>query len=425
MATAPNASTAGQISARAGGDGAAKPLTKAVHRSASPWTREGMQERLFTFLFDGLVYAQIWEDPVVDMAALQLGPEKRVIAIASGGCNAMSYLIDDPKEVIAVDLNAAHVALVKLKRAGILHLPHYQAYFRFFGAADDPDNPRLYHRFLKDRVDPATQAYWGRRDVLLRPRISLFRRNIYRYGLLGRFIMLSHWAARFFGVRLAPLLDARDTAEQRAFFEQELAPLFDRGLLRWITANKASLFGLGIPPAQYESLAAAGDGDMAVVLKRRLEKLVCDFPFKDNYFAWQAFARSYARGTDGPLPPYLDGAHYETIKARAERLSVENISLTERLKREPDAALDGYVLLDAQDWMTDAQLNDIWQEITRTARPGARVIFRTADLPSLLPGRVEDAILKRWRYEEAASKTFTEQDRSAIYGGFHLYVFEG
>ena len=75
--------------------------------------------------------------------------------------------------------------------------------------------------------------------------------------------------------------------------------------------------------------------------------------------------------------------------------------------------------------MTDAQLNALWREISRTARPGARVIFRTAAEPSLLPGRVDDAVLAPWRYEETLSRTLTARDRSAIYGGFHLYVFEG
>jgi S-adenosylmethionine-diacylglycerol 3-amino-3-carboxypropyl transferase len=45
----------------------------------------GLQDRLFTIAFSGLVYAQIWEDPEVDMEALSLGPEDRVLAIASGG----------------------------------------------------------------------------------------------------------------------------------------------------------------------------------------------------------------------------------------------------------------------------------------------------------------------------------------------------
>ena len=42
----------------------------------------------------------------------------------------------------------------------------------------------------------------------------------------------------------------------------------------------------------------------------------------------------------------------------------------------------------------------------------------------LLPGRVDGAILSRWRYAEAQSRDLTRRDRSAIYGGFHLYVLE-
>ena len=33
-------------------------------------------------------------------------------------------------------------------------------------------------------------------------------------------------------------------------------------------------------------------------------------------------------------------------------------------------------------------------------------------------------LLRRWRYEEARSLELTDRDRSAIYGGFHLYVLE-
>ncbi|MGA7975412.1 MAG: DUF3419 domain-containing protein, partial [Pseudolabrys sp.] len=52
-------------------------------------------------------------------------------------------------------------------------------------------------------------------------------------------------------------------------------------------------------------------------------------------------------------------------------------------------------------------------------------IFRTAAEPSLLPGRLDEALLERWRYEAEASRHYAARDRSAIYGGFHLYVFEG
>jgi S-adenosylmethionine-diacylglycerol 3-amino-3-carboxypropyl transferase len=89
-------------------------LKAAVHRS-KPLSRAGVLERLFTLAFEGLVYPQIWEDPVVDMAALGIGPGHEVIAIASGGCNVLSCLIADPAGITAVDLNGAHIALGRLK----------------------------------------------------------------------------------------------------------------------------------------------------------------------------------------------------------------------------------------------------------------------------------------------------------------------
>lgn len=124
------------------------------------------------------------------------------------------------------------------------------------------------------------------------------------------------------------------------------------------------------------------------------------------------------------MPPYLRTENFETFRARADRAQVLNRSVTEFLSGEPAQSADRYVLLDAQDWMTDAQLNALWREITRTARPGARAIFRTAAEPSLLPGRLDDALLDRWQYEERQSHDLNARDRSAIYGGFHLYTLK-
>ena len=395
-------------------------LSGAVHR-APALSRAGLAERAFTAAFTGLVYSQIWEDPEVDMAALALGPGMRVATIASGGCNVLSYLTAGPARILAVDLNAHHVALTRLKLAGAQHLPQYQAFFRFFGRADDPANPDLWRRFLSARVDPQTRAHWDGRDWLLRRRIGLFARNIYRHGLLGRFIGAGHLGARLLGLRLAPMLALADREAQAAHFDAHVAPVFDHWLVRAVTARRASLFGLGIPPAQYDKLAAADPEGMHAVLRARLRKLLCDFPIAENYFAWQALARAYAPGDAGPLPPYLQARHFEGLRAHADRVTVENRSLTEALAEAPAASLDAYVLLDAQDWMTDTQLDALWREITRTAAPGARVLFRTADLPSLLPGRLDPDLMARWRYRAEDSATATARDRSAIYGGVHLY----
>jgi len=397
-------------------------VSAAVRRTPA-LSRQGLSEALFAWMFRGLVYPQIWEDPAVDMEALAIDRGCHVVAIASGGCNVLSYLVADPARITAVDVNTAHVALVRLKLAAARHLPSWRAFHRFFGSADDPANVAAYWNHLAPRLDATTRAYWEGRGAfgIGRPRISMFARNVYRHGLLGRFIGLGHAVARLYGVDLRAVLQARSRDEQARAFETLLAPLFEKRFVRWAAERPFALYGLGIPPAQHAALASAGS-DMASVLRSRVERLTCGFDLDQNYFAWQAFGRRYGGDEHDPVPPYLEQANFPAVSARAHRVAVVNAVMTEHLAAQPAASVDRYVLLDAQDWMTDAQLDALWGEITRTARPGARVIFRTAAEPSLLPGRLDAAILARWRYEEAASRAFTARDRSAIYGGFHLYV---
>jgi S-adenosylmethionine-diacylglycerol 3-amino-3-carboxypropyl transferase len=380
---------------------------------------------VFAALFKGLVYPQIWEDPEIDMEALGITPESHIVAIASGGCNILSYLTANPARITALDLNPVHVALNQLKLTAAMRLPSWNEFYRFFGAASEKANIDAYGRWLAAHLDEKSRQYWEhRRFGIGERRIGLFARNFYRHGLLGRCIGFGHFVARAYGVNPRDLLRARSLEEQKNYFATALAPLFDRRLVRWLLARQFSLFGLGIPPTQYEALAGAGNGNMAAVVYERLERLSCGFALNDNYFAWQAFGRGYASGEHGPLPPYLRRNNFQTIKARANRVEVLNRSFTEYLEAQPSASRDRYILLDAQDWMSDAQLNALWKEITRTAKPGARVIFRTAAKPSLLPGRVVPGMLEKWDYREAESLAFTARDRSAIYGGFHLYVLK-
>ena len=402
--------------------------TKDAVRSAvqqhDDYSKQGMLERAFTFAFRGLVYAQIWEDPDVDLEALAITPDCHVVTIASGGCNVLSYLTADPKAITAIDLNTAHIALNRLKLAAARHLPDYRSFHRFFGQANRAENIAAYKAHVAPHLDETSRRYWEGRDMIGRRRIAGFAHGIYKRGLLGGFIGTAHLLAKLYGINPRELLAAETVEEQRAIFETRLAPIFNKKFIRWLTDQPASLFGLGIPPAQYAALVGDDPDGMAKVLRERLEKLACDFDIRQNYFAWQAFGRGYGTAPEAPLPPYLQAGNYDAVKERLNRVDVRHVNFAEHLKAQPAASLDRYVLLDAQDWMTDAQLGALWAEITRTAKPGARVVFRTAAEPSLLPGRVPGVILSQWRYEEEKSLDYTRRDRSSIYGGVHLYVLD-
>lgn len=106
-----------------------------------------MLERLFTVWCRGLVYTQIWEDPRVDVKALQLDDTSRILIISSAGCNVLNYLAYEPARIVAVDVNTAHMALPRLRIAGLRHLPDHDAFACFRGLASPVS--RLGHRAEK------------------------------------------------------------------------------------------------------------------------------------------------------------------------------------------------------------------------------------------------------------------------------------
>ena len=398
-------------------------LKDAVH-SNKLISRKGMLERLFTMMFQGFVYPQIWEDPELDLEAMEIDETSRIMTISSGGCNILNYLSENPRQIDAIDLNQSHVAMAKLKFAALKHLPNYDTFFRFFGEADNPENIENYDRYIKPHLDPVARKYWEGRNLSVGRRINYFKKNIYRYGLLGKFIGAYHSAARIYGQDMSVLLEAEDMEDQSRIFADRISPLFDKKFVRFCCNNPVSLYGLGIPPAQFEYLSESSGGDMAALLHERLRHLACDFDIKDNYFAWQAFGRGYDRENRRAVPRYLKEENYEPLKSRLGKCSVQLSSMHDFLGKQDDKSLDRYVLLDAQDWMNADVLNALWAEITRTARPGGRVIFRTAGLESPLENALVPEIRSRWDYDPEQAAEFIKKDRSSIYGGFHLYTLK-
>src|ERR1700674_506016 len=213
-------------------------------------------DRLFAFWFRRLVYTQIWEDPVADLAALRLPLGSTIVTISSGGCNALSYLTAQPAQVYAVDLNEAHLSLLKLKLAGIRASSGYSEFWQFFGEAASPSNFELYRERLRPMLDADARAYWDKRNVLGRPRHAYFTDGFYRHGMLGRFIGLAHLLAKIAGIDLSALLNGKPDAPERLQALDRLDWLFHSPLAPLSTATPASLLSLGIPPQQRALLGA-------------------------------------------------------------------------------------------------------------------------------------------------------------------------
>ncbi len=383
----------------------------------------GLRERTFSLWFRRLVYTQIWEDPRIDLLAMQVDPSTRIVTIASAGCNALNYLVARPASIDAVDINPAHLALTRLRLAAAATLPDHGSLYSFLGRADTDSNAILYQRFIRGALDDESRRFWEDGSWLRRPRIEYFRNGFYRHGLLGTFIGLAHLLGRMAGGDPERFLAARNREEQRDLFERHVAPVFRHPLFRLACTMPMAFYTLGIPPKQLAALRedARRAGGMAAAMLERVRRLACDFPLEDNYFAWQAFGRRYGDALRGGVPDYLKRENHRIMREGAARVGTHLASMTDFLRGHPARRFDRYVLLDAQDWMTPLQIAELWSEIDRTSAPGARTIFRTAGAESPVAAALPPTVAQRWRRDPEGDRLLRD-DRAAIYGGFHVYV---
>ena len=142
-------------------------------------------------------------------------------------------------------------------------------------------------------------------------------------------------AARLYGVDLRELLQ-RAIARRAAALLRDHAGAAVRQAARCAgrRRNRLSLYGLGIPPAQYEALAGGRDMAHGAARAGRAAGLRLQ---PRRQLLRLAGLRPLATADDaaGPLPPYLRREHFDAIRARADRVEVLNRSITEYLARLP------------------------------------------------------------------------------------------
>lgn len=394
-------------------------------------SRAGILQRLFALWFDAFVYNQIWEDPRVDIEAMQLDNDSRILCISSGGCNALNYSIAQPAAVTVVDVNRHHINLLKLKVAAARHLPTYEHFFRFFGLGSHRQNTAAYYKYIAPELDDETRDFWEENGliggILYGDRINIFEKGgLYEHSRNGYFLRFFHRLAKVIGCRPDAVLDARSPEEQEELFEKNIAPFFDSTVIKFVGKLPVTMFGLGIPPQQYEELKKdlADGGSIIDIYRERAKRLACGFPIDDNYFAWQALGRRYDTEKRVCLPDYLREENFASLKANAAKIRASVCSVTNAIRSQPADTFNRFVLLDAQDWMDDRAQSELWSAIAKFGERGSRIIFRTAGSGSPIEDRLPVELRSQFEYHRDESLSFAKSDRASIYGGFHLYTLK-
>src|SRR5689334_23837152 len=109
---------------------------------------------------DRLYFAQVREDPCLELEGLAVGPDDAVVVVGSGGCTALSLLAAGAGRVTAVDMNRTQNHLIELKLAAIAVLSRIET-LSFLGATGGTPIERIdAYAALRPWLTPKACAYW-------------------------------------------------------------------------------------------------------------------------------------------------------------------------------------------------------------------------------------------------------------------------
>ena len=314
-----------------------------------------------------LLYSACWEDLAIARSALQIPTGGLVVAVGSAGDNAIGLLLDDPRLVIAVDVNPAQSALIELKRAAVRTVPGAVAAFvGAIPASLGPDPSRLdqYWR-LRPGLSDAAARYWdAHADEIVAGVVHAGRFE--RYLALFRRVVLPVVPGR---AVVRQMLAAENVEEQRRIYREAWDSPAWRGLFRVFFSHRL-MAAIGRHPAFFEQAPGVDVGSH--FLARAVHGLTAT-PIRANPYATYILSGSY-RFPDA-APEYLRPANVAPLADRADRLEVRTCSLLDVVRELPDRMVDAFYLSDIFELTDPAEYEESLDEIARAGRPGARLCY--------------------------------------------------
>jgi S-adenosylmethionine-diacylglycerol 3-amino-3-carboxypropyl transferase len=314
-----------------------------------------------------LFFAQVREDPVLELTALEDSLDGPVVIVSSGGCTALSLVAAGASDVIAVDLNTTQNHLVELKGVAVAELGPSRA-LPFLGGlrATTTDRLRTYDG-LREGLSADARTYWdGRRRVV--------GRGILTAGKTDRFSRTVFGAVRWFvhpKRRIDALFACSSLEEQRRLYQEQWDNRRWRAMFQ-ILFNRF-VWNRVLDPAFFEHTDTPS---FAAFFHGQIEHSLTEVPTPSNYFLHHLLRGTYPVTVPEGVPPYLDATRADALASVAERLTVVDGTYLDYLRTRDDSSIAGFSLSNICEWFGPDQLDELLTEIVRTARPGARLCLR-------------------------------------------------
>lgn len=352
-----------------------------------------------------LFFAQVREDPLLEIDALAPAPDSTIVVVSSGGCTALSLVACGAGRVVSVDSNATQNHLVELKAQAVRSLEP-GALLGFLGAASVPKAWRIAdYGALRASLNADAAKYWDSHSRMI-------GKGILNSGVSEGFIRVVVHAMRLLvhpASRIDRLLSCETLAEQRELYEKEWNTRRWRALFRILLSRRA--FNRTYDPAFFQNVE---NGDFAGHFYRLMDNALCEIPVASNYFLHHMLRGTYRTAIVGGVPPYLDRAAHSATREGLKNLELVDGGYGEYLATCDDESVDGFALSNICEWLDEEQIRNLFAQVIRVARPGARLCFRNFVGHTEMPQAFRSVL----REDVEAGRAAIKRDRSCLQARF-------
>jgi S-adenosylmethionine-diacylglycerol 3-amino-3-carboxypropyl transferase len=327
--------------------------------------KDGTKPAVKTKMFKDVLYANCWEDPQLDRAALGIDKDDIVLSITSGGCNLLAFLLDDPRKVIALDVNPHQGYLLELKMAAFRMLS-YRRNLEFFGVRPSSTRVACYRRRLRPCLSSDAARFWDGHPRKI-------ARGIIHAGRYERYMrLLRKTVVAGFGKRrlIKRMFEADGPAAREKLYREKWQGVWWKFLTGVMLSRR--LNALLFDKAFFAYLDR--DFSFGRHFAAKAERALVRLPMKENYFlSYILLGRFY---DEAFLPVYLRRENFSAIRDRLDRVEIVTDSCEDFFAKLEDSSISKFNFSNIFEWMSPAAFENLLRETVRVARDGAVLTYR-------------------------------------------------
>lgn len=317
--------------------------------------------------FSELNYSSVNEDSSSEAKALAIRQTDRVLCVTGSGSRTLDLLIQQPAEIISIDLNPTQNYLLQLKLAAIqvLSLNEYKLFTGIQTATHKTDASQYRlktYQSLIELLDQDTRLFWNRN-------LKKIQNGIYLSGRWEHYLKLSTYLLRKLRKKtIHKLLEQNSTEDQYNYWKKHWDNLAWRTYLKLLSNRLVWKYLLKEPGINFVDRQF----NISEYMFKRFDNAAKNILFRDSAFIRFLFTANFE--SDNALPRYLTETNYRLLQP--EKVTIITEKIDDFLMTNSGKKIDCFSVSDVGSYMNKDNHLQFWQLLSTQAAENARILER-------------------------------------------------